>query len=569
MKEKLSREEQAKLEIGKTDISKAASRALVVVFLLAIASVPIVQGIHELAGYLAGKEKSLLPSFFTMYSDVGESVKKLADGRKDFASGVFDANEHLLQGIIRYEDDLENDSVFRNAVIPPSQALFAKAFHLGNENVVIGRDGWLFYEPGIRYLTSAVGENAVAADRSSAKANTVFVEKKAGPLQAIVDFNRQLRERNIRLILMPVPIKPMFYPEKISVQFNGANGYLRNPYFDELKKELEEQGIPIVDTAPLLERLKKTSGREIFLKMDSHWTPETVAAAAESLAAFIEKNIDLSIYNSRPLKTRTIDVVNVGDIARMLLKSDTAGPEYTERASITQIVSNNNEPWSSDRNAEILFLGDSFANIYSLGAMGWGESAGLVEQLSFFLNRPIDRIVRNDNGAFATRQALQYELSRGRDRLAGKKVVVWEFAVRELATGDWKTLPLKLNESRESSFFTPEAGKEAVVTGVVGDVSSRPIPGTTPYKDHIMTFHLVDVIINGETEKTYDALVYAFSMTDNVPAPASQYRVGQNITVRLKRWYDVNDKYDSINRSEIDDGELLFEDPCWAEEIIQ
>jgi hypothetical protein len=69
--------------------------------------------------------------------------------------------------------------------------------------------------------------------------------------------------------------------------------------------------------------------------------------------------------------------------------------------------------------------------------MGWGESAGFAEHLSRALGlRAIDCIVRNSNGAFATREILSQELARGRDRLAGKKLVVWEFAARELAFGD-------------------------------------------------------------------------------------------------------------------------------------
>ena len=44
-------------------------------------------------------------------------------------------------------------------------------------------------------------------------------------------------------------------------------------------------------------------------------------------------------------------------------------------------------------------------------------------------------ILRNDAGAFATRELLGQELAQGRDRLEGKRLVIWEFAVRELATG--------------------------------------------------------------------------------------------------------------------------------------
>jgi hypothetical protein len=95
-------------------------------------------------------------------------------------------------------------------------------------------------------------------------------------------------------------------------------------------------------------------------------------------------------------------------------------------------------PWRSARDADVLVLGDSFSNIYALESMGWGTSAGFVEQLSFALRRPVDRLVQNDEGAFATRAMLQRDPSR----LDGKRVVVYQFAVRELAFGDWKVLPL-------------------------------------------------------------------------------------------------------------------------------
>ena len=94
-------------------------------------------------------------------------------------------------------------------------------------------------------------------------------------------------------------------------------------------------------------------------------------------------------------------------------------------------------------------LGDSFANIYSLEMMNWGCAAGLAEQLSFALNRPVDTILRNDDGAYATREMLSRELAQGEDRLAGKKVVVWQFAARELAVGDWKLLDMTLKQSRK------------------------------------------------------------------------------------------------------------------------
>jgi len=105
---------------------------------------------------------------------------------------------------------------------------------------------------------------------------------------------------------------------------------------------------------------------------------------------------------------------------------------------LRQILTARGEYWRPDETADVLVLGDSFSNIYSLDTMGWGESAGLIEQLSFELQRPLDCLVINDNGAYATRALLARELARGRDRLAGKRLVIWQFAMRELSAGDWK-----------------------------------------------------------------------------------------------------------------------------------
>ena len=71
--------------------------------------------------------------------------------------------------------------------------------------------------------------------------------------------------------------------------------------------------------------------------------------------------------------------------------------------------------------------------------MGWGTSAGLAEQLSYALARPVDRLVQNDDAAFATRAMLAGDPAR----LTGKRVVIYQFAARELAFGDWRILAVR------------------------------------------------------------------------------------------------------------------------------
>jgi alginate O-acetyltransferase complex protein AlgJ len=111
-----------------------------------------------------------------------------------------------------------------------------------------------------------------------------------------------------------------------------------------------------------------------------------------------------------------------------------------QEVGIAEVVDASGEPFQSSEEAEVLLLGDSFSNIFSEEFMGWGSAAGLPAQLAMELQRPLDVIAQNDSGAFATRTALALDLEGGKARLAKKKLVIWEFASRELAVGNWKRI---------------------------------------------------------------------------------------------------------------------------------
>ncbi|CAN5205345.1 hypothetical protein BH20VER2_BH20VER2_16610 [soil metagenome] len=215
----------------------------------------------------------------------------------------------------------------------------------------------------------------------------------------------------------------------------------------------------------------------------------------------------------------------------------------------------------------MLVLGDSFANIYSQEALGWGESAGFVEHLSAALGgRPLDAILRNSDAAFATREMLANEFARGRDRLAGKKLVLWQFAARELAFGNWKLLELQLGTPEESRFYTPAPGEQVQVTGIVEAASSVPLPGSVPYSDHVMAVHLSGFTIpNQPAAEPLQALVYLESMRENVWTPAARLRPGDRVTLRLRAWSDVAAQFEQINRTDLDDPAIQLEEPVWGE----
>jgi alginate O-acetyltransferase complex protein AlgJ len=161
---------------------------------------------------------------------------------------------------------------------------------------------------------------------------------------------------------------------------------------------------------------------------------------------------------------------------------------------------------------------------------------------------------------------LSRELARGRDRLAGKKLVIWEFAARELAFGDWKMLEMKVGQPVPAKFFVPKPGQSVTATGTIEAISAAPRPGSVPYKDHILALHLTDLMVDGREESAgLEAFVYAESMRDNALTPIARLRPGDRVALRMRAWADVSDQYEKINRSEIDDPAVQLEEPCWGE----
>ena len=74
MKNNMSREEQARVQLGNTEISKKAAIFLSIFFLIIIISVPLLDGIHDLINYFTGKRKDILPTSFNIYPAVGKTI---------------------------------------------------------------------------------------------------------------------------------------------------------------------------------------------------------------------------------------------------------------------------------------------------------------------------------------------------------------------------------------------------------------------------------------------------------------------------------------------------------------
>jgi alginate O-acetyltransferase complex protein AlgJ len=557
------REKQARDQVGVTRISRATAWFIAMAFVLLIGLVPLSQKVGDLRAFVEGDRPTWVPRVFDLMAAVPGAWNDFQNAEGPWFARVLVANRALLREMDRFEDDLEDASALGQRVRPWMQTALAR-LGAGNEQALVGRDGWLFFRPGLEYLTGPGFLEPRQLARRAVAAESWLPAPQPDPRVAIIDFHRQLASRDIQLVLMPTPVKATIHPEQFSAGLDPMEP-LDNASFPSFIDDLQAAGVLVFDPIPVLMEAKAESGAAQYLATDTHWRPQSMERVAAALAAFLqERGLE---SRARPVGYETVDerVTNVGDITRMLDLPDGQRVFPEESAVVRQVRDRRGDLWRADPNADVLLLGDSFSNIFSLEAMGWGEAAGLAEHLSVALQRPVDRIARNDQAAFATREALARELARGRDRLDGKRVVIYQFASRELAVGDWKVIDLALGEPLPARFLVPESDQALTVTGVVAAVSPVPRPGTVPYADQVMSLHVVELESDGVPLEDPQAVVYTWGMRENVWTPAARLRIGDEVTLKLRSWAVVADDYEGINRSELDDFELQLVEPVWGE----
>lgn len=542
---KITREAIAHIEIGNTAISKVMSWVVAVSFLVFIFAVPVIQ--YQL------DNRDQKGGIF-----LNETSNDTQPGGSLF-SNIKRKNILTLEKLDLLETSLEEGSFLRSIFLPPLQSFLLNTLGQGNEKVVVGREGWLFFRPGVDSLT---GRPLLDADHLQMRFEGHELWERPvqpDPLKAIVDFHNQLKGRGIELILVPIPVKPSIHGEKLS-----GNRFFKPPVNQDLEKflrELKKSDIAVFDSRLLLLQYGQEHGAA-FLKTDTHWLPGAMDVVAKQLAEKLKTDFPAS-ESSQLFNLQQQAIEAEGDVAKMLTLPENHMP-VLQSVTVDQVVNNENELWQPDTESDILLLGDSFTNIYSTVGLGWGRNGGFAEHLSYHLQRPVDLLSRNDSGAFVTREMLALELARGRDRLQGKKVVIWEFAERELTHGDWKLIDLTLGSPTESGFFVSEAEQPVVVQGVIGAVAKSPRPGSVPYRDNIITLHLVDLKGEKVDFAADQALVYGFGMRDNKLTDMASLRPGDRVNISLSAWEEVEGEYGSYRRSPLDDEMMELELPNWG-----
>lgn len=414
-------------ESGRTEVRRGVAFLLVAAGALTVLAVPLVRHVLPVDG------EWLRPEPFTsLFVSLGELPQ---------AEGLWLMNRQLEEDMDDFERSLEDSSLLMATTLPPVQWLLAGWGGAGNEKVYVGRRGWLYYRPGFDYLVGPPFLDPAVLERRRRSGPSWSEPPEGDPRPALLDFHRQLEARGIRLLVMPVPTKPMIHPDNFAPSYAGRPEdapLLQNPSFSEFREDLEAAGVLFYDPAGNLWRVRR-DGQDAYLHTDSHWSPAGVDAVARELVSRI-RILELGSLGP-PVAWRrgAREHLGRGDLARTL-RLPAWGEHYfpPETARLDVVTDPRGRFFEEDHGAAVLVLGDSFTNVFSDAGLGWGRSAGLVEQLAFYLGCSVDRIALNNAGGTLVRRRLAAEPGR----LDGKKLVIYQVAVRELSSGDWQKVEL-------------------------------------------------------------------------------------------------------------------------------
>ena len=495
-----------------------------------------------------------LPPLLNDFREMGrEKAVRWLPGERFLAavSGQDHPRQNLPERLKLFESSLAEHLHFVAPLRRSAQLAMLQGLHSGNAKTVVGLEGWLFYRPEIKALTGygplREEPRSVASDPS--------VRDWQPPLPAIAKFAQQLKERNVELWIVPVPMKESIYPEMLTSQ--TAAGPVTHPQQPQVAEELSRSGAKVLWLDQLFWELKKqdAEGGPVYLKQDTHWSPRAMEAAAAELAKSLKEGAGQEFSQSE------ITAQSRGDLVEKLNLPDHDNPFPMESANLHVVVA------KSDPQSPIVLLGDSFVNIYDDPSLGFGAaplSAGFAQHLMAACGKPIHVIAKNGGGATTVREQFA---KLPDDVVRQKKVVIWVLAARDLflirseATAnsvEW--LDVTFNSQHSVPVTTiPEGGSEveAVVTGI----SEFPAdPRTTPYASAVFCVrYRVERVIAGALPAD-ELFLYHPLFQKREFQPAAAVQMGRKYRLKLQAW---NEALPVFQQTLLDDFNAL--EPYYAE----
>ena len=293
----------------------------------------------------------------------------------------------------------------------------------GDSMAVTGAEGWLFLRNELRHIGVGPfwGEAAATVSRASSP-------RKADPLPAIADFNEQIKNLGIQLLVVPVPCKALIYPEKLGGPDQGRLDTAHQEFYNLLAAK----GVKVLDLGePFAKEKKKAGSPALYCRTDTHWSPY----ACEFTARLLKERIGEPAWlKSTPaaFRTRAENRNITGDL------TEGKGSEQLP----TRVVEAADGSPMADKSSPVVLMGDSHCLVFHAGGDLQGTGAGLADQLAAELGIAVDVNGVRGSGATPARVNLLRRARADDGYLAGKKLIVWCFSAREFTeTSGWSIVP--------------------------------------------------------------------------------------------------------------------------------
>jgi len=415
------REQQAVEQLAVTTFSPGVRSALAFVFLALIVAVPVYETVQDV---IANRTRARLLR-------EGVPAADLPDKRLGIAALWLYLPLPKPRELRALEDDLLLTSAARVDLQPWPQSAMA-ALGVGNRRVVFGLNGWLHYVDGVEY---AIGPGFLTTGHLDA-ARAEGLE--GDPRPAIIQLHRELQAAGVDLIVLPLPDKATIVPGTLARQLEGTFG-LQNRSWETFVAEMRGAGVHLLDlTRPMADA--EAAGTAQFMRADTHWTPAGIDVSAKAVAAMLTGELRMAIGSER---YRRADVATERQTADLLELMDLPPSQLRrlgrESFVLHQVMDGNGRLWRSTPGSEILLIGDSFTE--ALSSESASQAAGLAEQISYYMRRPLERRASHKFSPFDVRTLLGTSRAEVRRAATARRVVIWEFAGRKLAYGDWPLLP--------------------------------------------------------------------------------------------------------------------------------
>ncbi len=348
-------------------VMSSASRINGILFLIMLAAM-LVYSVPKVAGFVRTQEQAL-----TLFLD-GELIRK-------------------------FEKTYDREFPLRALSVEGWANLQYLLFKEGASGVVLGKDGWLF-------------------TNEEYKVPSAYEAVMAQHLARISEVGERLREHDKRLIVLPVPMKVDIYADRALVELDPRTPALYGEFVNYLRQRQ-------IEVTPVRQSfLRGKQQQPLFLRTDTHWTPQGASLAAKEFARLHPELVGRIRYRSRLVAEKTID----GDLLGFLRFSEWLNPQLFAGDAIPLYETINAE---QRIDADQLF-GDSPQSIMLVGS-----SYTKIEDWNFpgFLKESL----QNDMLTIATEALGPFHAMD--QFLAGEhldnrniKTVVWEFPVRTLLT---------------------------------------------------------------------------------------------------------------------------------------